>query len=199
LYTRFTELPRHQAIDLGDIGWHDGAPRIAEINWAVRLAPQLKSTMTFVRCWGIAEQLMGCPLQYSGYDHAILKPPRNGSATAWHQDEAYKKPEDGPSIHFWIPLHDVSVEMGCMQFIPGSHLGPLLPHRLRDPRAHALEAVGVDESAAVACPLPVGGATVHQTRTLHYTGPNVTEHPRLAWSVEFALPRPWRWRLPFRR
>jgi hypothetical protein len=197
LYARFGNLPRQHAIDLGDVAWHEDAPRIAEINWALRLAPQLRSTMTFVRCWGIAEQLMGCPLRYTGYDHAILKPPRNGSATAWHQDAAYKKPDAEPSIHFWVPLHDVTVDMGCMQFIPGSHRGPLLPHRPRDPRAHALEAVGVDDSTAVACPLPAGGATVHLSRTLHYTGPNATDEPRLAWSLEFAPPRPRRWRLPF--
>jgi hypothetical protein len=58
-----------------------------------------------------------------------------------------------------------------MQFIPGSHRGPLVPHERKDPRGHSLDAVGIDTARAIACPLPLGGATVHLPRTLHFTGP----------------------------
>ena len=47
------------------------------------------------------------------------------------------------------------------------------------------EAVDVDPRGAVACPLRVGDATVHVPRTLHFTGPNLTASPRMAWSLEF--------------
>ncbi len=197
LYARFHRLPLRHIVDLGDVGRHTGPQQIAEINWTLQLAPELRQTRTFARCAAVAEQLLGCPVQPTGYDHAIMKPPQNACATPWHQDRAYAG-EAGPlvSIHFWIPMHDVSIEMGCMQFIPGSHRGPLLPHRRKDPRAHAMEAIGIDPSAAVACPLPLGGATVHLPRTLHHTGPNRTDAPRIAWSIELA-PRlrersPWR-------
>jgi hypothetical protein len=49
-----------------------------------------------------------------------------------------------------------------------------------------MEAIGGDVARAVACPLPLGGATIHLPRTLHYTGPNMTDRPRLAWGIEFA-------------
>jgi ectoine hydroxylase-related dioxygenase (phytanoyl-CoA dioxygenase family) len=52
----------------------------------------------------------------------------------------------------------------------------------------------VDSARAVACPLRAGDMTVHFPRTLHYTGPNLTAIPRLAWSLEFGPRRP----LPFR-
>jgi len=52
----------------------------------------------------------------------------------------------------------------------------------------------VDVSRAVACPLRAGDVTVHFPRTLHYTGPNLTAVPRLAWSLEFGPRR----NLPFR-
>jgi len=89
-------------------------------------------------------------------------------------------------------MHDVSVERGCMQFIPGSHRGNIHKHhRLQHLRhAHALEADDVDVSRAVACPLRAGDVTVHMPRTLHYTGPNQTPLPRLAWSLEFGPRRP---------
>lgn len=76
------------------------------------------------------------------------------------------------SAHFCVPLQDVTRDMGCMEFIPGSHRGALGRHhrrdRLRD--AHALELVGLDTSQAVACPIRAGDATVHFPRTVHYTG-----------------------------
>ena len=41
--------------------------------------------------------------------------------------------------------------------------------------------------AAVACPLKAGGATFHHAETLHYTAPNTSERPRLAFPMEFQL------------
>jgi ectoine hydroxylase-related dioxygenase (phytanoyl-CoA dioxygenase family) len=38
---------------------------------------------------------------------------------------------------------------------------------------------------ATACELPAGGATVHDSRTLHYTGPNRTDRPRRAYILIF--------------
>ena len=38
-----------------------------------------------------------------------------------------------------------------------------------------------------ACPLKKGGATFHHSETLHYTAPNGTPQPRLAFPMEFQL------------
>jgi hypothetical protein len=196
LYARFKQLPRTQALDLGDEARPE-TPQIPEINWTLRLVPRLRLTLAFARCREIAAQLFGGRADHTGYDHAILKPPRNGHATPWHQDQAFTE-DRGPfcSVHFWIALQPVTVEMGCMQFIPGSHLSPLLPHRPVSKHAHAMRADGADVSTAVACPLPAGGATVHLPRTLHATGPNLTDEYRFAWGLEFGppLPPPPRWR-----
>jgi ectoine hydroxylase-related dioxygenase (phytanoyl-CoA dioxygenase family) len=76
-----------------------------------------------------------------------------------------------------------------MQFILGSHrLGPLL-HRHEDDPVHNLLTVAeaVDAAAAVACPLKAGGATFHHAQTLHYTAPNTSAQPRLAFPMEFQL------------
>ena len=35
------------------------------------------------------------------------------------------------------------------------------------------------------CPVPAGGFTVHTQRTLHSSGPNVTDTDRLAWVVKY--------------
>lgn len=185
LYRQYNTLARmRRAWDLGP-GSGGDQPEILEINQTIDLEPELESTLTFQRCRALAEALLGRPVEYR-FDHAIYKPPFNGRATAWHQDEAYTLDPHLVTAHFWVPMQDVSVEMGCMQFIPGSHRERVAHHRLQHLRhAHALEASNVDASRAVACPLPAGGVTVHMPRTLHYTGPNLTSRPRLAWSLEF--------------
>ena len=124
------------------------------------------------------------------WGHMIVKPARRSRVAPWHQDEAYWQPElDYHAVGAWLPLHDVSVERGAMQFIPGSHMGPLLDHHHRgDPVGNLLEADGVDPSKAQPCPLPAGGATFHHHRTLHYTAANTTDLPRKAFPMELQLP-----------
>jgi ectoine hydroxylase-related dioxygenase (phytanoyl-CoA dioxygenase family) len=185
LYRRFPALVRaRRAHDLG--GETEGTRSILEINQTVDLAPELAETLTFKRCAAVAEQLLGRPVEHR-FDHAIYKPAFNGVATSWHQDEAYAVERRIFSAHFWVPLQTVTEDMGCMEFIPGSHRGALVRHRRRDPLrdSHALEVADVDTSKAVACPIRAGDATVHFPRTVHYTGPNRTGTPRLAWALEF--------------
>ena len=123
------------------------------------------------------------------WGHMIRKPP-GGRAVAWHQDHAYWQPElEYHALGVWLPLHDVSVEMGAMQFVPGSHRRGLIAHRHQDDPAHNLLTVAesVDAAAAVACPLKAGGATFHHAETLHYTAPNASDRPRLAFPMEFQV------------
>ena len=96
-------------------------------------------------------------------------------------------------VNSWMPLQDVTVESGCMQFVPwdADKQPDVLGHHHIDnnPRIHGLE---VDDLAptkrAVACPLAAGGATFHVMRTLHYSGPNLTDEPRRAFILKFAVP-----------
>lgn len=183
VYTGYNYFTRRQrAYDLA--GGTNDLPQILEINRTLELEPALEATVTFARCRALAETLLGKKVEYR-FDHTIYKPAYNGAATSWHQDEVYTLDPNLVTAHFWVPLHDVSVERGCMHFIPGSHLEGIRPHRRRNGHWHVREAIGVDASGAVACPLRVGDATVHVPRTLHYTGPNLTPWPRTAWSLEF--------------
>ena len=40
----------------------------------------------------------------------------------------------------------------------------------------------------VACPLPAGGCTIHQGRTMHASGPNRSNMARYAYVLSFAIP-----------
>jgi ectoine hydroxylase-related dioxygenase (phytanoyl-CoA dioxygenase family) len=138
------------------------------------------------------------------WSHMLDKPAGIGRPTYWHQDEAYWEPAVAHrALGAWMPLTDCTIEMGCMQFIPGSHLTGLRPHLSRRPdiRPDLYEvAEDVDDSVAVACPLPAGGATFHHSLTLHYTAPNVSTRDRRAYAIEFEtrpivrdvpLDKPW--------
>jgi ectoine hydroxylase-related dioxygenase (phytanoyl-CoA dioxygenase family) len=137
----------------------------------------------------IAEQLLGG--ECTAGEHAILKPPRYGAATPWHQDEAYWNPDlEYSSLSVWMPLQDATVDSGCMQFVPRSHRQGILPHHPigHDPRVHGLEVDSFDADSVVPCPIPAGGVTIHQCRTLHYAGPNLSDEPRRAYIQVFGLP-----------
>lgn len=188
LFDRFDSLPRGVAIDLGG-GDRSKAPQIPEINSAIRLEPRLRQTVAFSNCREIAGELLGRGAVHFAGDHAIYKPPRSTKPTPWHQDQAYLGHSFvSRAVTFWLPLQDVTVEMGCMRFIPGSHRLGLLPHHPADgtPGGHTLTTTQVDTSLATPCPIPAGGATVHTPLTLHVTGPNQTDSPRRAWIIGFS-------------
>ena len=156
-----------------------------------KYAPELASTLYEVNAMAISKQLLGPDVVYAG-DHAIFKPAGVGAPTPWHQDEAYWHAGTRyNSLSVWMPLQEATEENGCMKFLPGSHKQEVVPHQSigGDTRVHGLELVDpVDESKAVACPLPPGGATFHDSRTLHFTGANRSSGPRRAYIIGFGAP-----------
>ncbi len=193
LFDRFDELPKELAFDLGDLKHHAGERRTPQINNATQFEPRLLETQYFRNAQAIARQLLG-PQAALSFDHAIYKPPHNGKEVPWHQDLAYGARDGRDRIcygcNIWMPLQDATIESGCMQFIPHSHLGNLRPHHPigHDPKVHTLETDGVDGSKAAVCPVPAGGCTIHHAKTLHYTAPNATDHPRRALILFFGYP-----------
>lgn len=183
----------------------DGEDLLPQVLGPEKRFPQLLETIYYRNCRKLAAQLLGVdPSSIFGWGHMIRKPARIGHETPWHQDEAYwDTGYDYRAVGVWMPLDVASVESGCMQFIPGSHTGDVLPHSHinDDPATHGLYTTApVDTTKAVAVPLEPGGATMHHPRMLHFTGPNTTGHQRRAYANEFQLPstkratpaeRPW--------
>ena len=90
----------------------------------------------------------------------------------------------------WVPWAD-RLEAGDVA--PGT----LLPTPDNDPRlepGYTGGELAPDEDpaewaqSAVACPLPPGGATIHHSRTLHFTGANHSSQPRRAYIMAFGTP-----------
>jgi ectoine hydroxylase-related dioxygenase (phytanoyl-CoA dioxygenase family) len=171
-------------LDLVTTDEDDQTPVLPQILNPAKYAPELVDTLFRANALAIARQLLGSEVKGGG-DHAILKPPHTEAATPWHQDEAYwDADKEYNSLSIWIPLQEATLENGCMQFVPDTHHQEVLPHHPigNDPRVIGLEVDNVAALAAnaVACPIPVGGATIHHSRTLHYTGGNHTQTARRA-------------------
>ncbi len=186
----FAERAGREAGDHFDLAGSDldgGTPALTQILEPARYAPELLETELFARCAALIGDLLG-PTATSHLGHAICKPPGSPAATPWHQDAAYwDRSVDHPdAVSVWIPLQPVDTDSGCMEFVPASHRSRrVLAHRPigDDPRVHGLELCPelLDRVVdPVACPLDVGGVTVHGGYTLHYTGPNRRTEPRRA-------------------
>jgi ectoine hydroxylase-related dioxygenase (phytanoyl-CoA dioxygenase family) len=198
LYDRILADPRAFSIHFG------GGGTLHQVMSPDFQYPELRESECFRAGRRLACRLLGIEEgELAGFfSHMIYKPPREGRDTPWHQDEAYWDQPDtrAHSLSVWVPLDPVTVESGCMQFLPGSQRGDVVRHRLEGERRPLVLDEPVDLSAAVACPLPAGGATFHHCRTLHHTGPNTSAGPRRAYSIAFhakpaarevPLERPW--------
>ena len=108
-----------------------------------------------------------------------MKPPFHGAEKPWHQDTAYFDYTPlGGVIGVWIALDEATVENGCMQVIPGSHLdGPAKHYHVRDCQ---LEDGGVRVDRAVVVPLKPGGALFFSGLIHHGTPPNTSGDRRRA-------------------
>jgi hypothetical protein len=153
--------------------------------------PALRRTVYVQRATRLAQQLIS-PNAFLIGDFLLLKPANVGSGTPWHQDEAYRDPNFiHNELSFWMPLQDTDAGAGCMVFIPRSHDLGVLDHKSpdHDIRKHALECSDeFNAEGSVACPLPAGGCTIHNSRTLHRTTDNTSSTDRYAYILVFGAP-----------
>lgn len=166
--------------------------KLPQILMPSKHAPELLNTQMVANLKGMAKQLLGEEAYMTG-DHAINKPPFEGSPTPWHQDEAYWNPaKEYEALSVWIPLQPATKQNGCMYFVPGSHEWEVVAHQPigNDPRINGLEVVpgAANLGTAVACELPPGGATFHYSRTFHYTPLNRSDDHRRAYIASLSLP-----------
>jgi ectoine hydroxylase-related dioxygenase (phytanoyl-CoA dioxygenase family) len=166
----------------------------------VNYLPMLRQTQCFKNALRLARQLLGQEARCF-FDLSILKKPKFGAATPWHQDEAFRDPNFAyKELTIWVALQPVTAETGCLQFIPKSHkTSAVFEHRSanNDPTSQALECVGqFDHANAIPCTLNAGDCSIHHHRTLHFAAPNVSSTARYAYIMTFGVtPKP----LPVKR
>lgn len=74
----------------------------------------------------ITSQLHNWKSSRIAQDDVILKPCSGGTPVEFHRDGPYISDQFSPShensITVWIPLNDVGIETGTIEYVPGSHL-----------------------------------------------------------------------------
>ena len=185
LFARFSTLSSSHRHDLGD----DDRHALPEIVWPSAVDAGLRRTKVARVIRQVGEELLGTSRSVWHFDHAIFKPAHTGAETAWHQDVVFDPTHDQPMATVWFALVDATVENGCMAFVPQSHVGPIHPHVPNGSDGMRLaDTIG----PVMVCPVPAGGVTVHNARTIHGAGPNTSDVTRRAWIVKI-IPdqRPW--------
>jgi len=160
---------------------------ITQIFSPERQCPRLLETHYLANARRLGATLLGVAAGEVSFGGLMMlyKPPAAGRDAPWHQDEAYWEFPDQRchSLSVWLPLDDVAVESGCMQYIPGSHERDLLPHRKPPGVEPIVVDAPFDAASAVPCPMRAGGAVLHHCRTLHYSAPNSSTQPRRAFTT----------------
>ncbi|KAJ1997133.1 hypothetical protein GGI04_001312 [Coemansia thaxteri] len=59
----------------------------------------------------------------------ICKQPGIGGAVPWHQDSTFLYTQPLSACGFWLALEDCTVNNGCLEYIPGSHLATPVTRR----------------------------------------------------------------------
>lgn len=141
----------------------------------------------------IIEQLTGAPPLWHS-DQLFMKPPEHGSPKAYHQDNAYfLMHPDHHVITAWIALDDVDEENGCLRYIDGSHLGPILPCKAVPGREHDLTPDDslIDYSKESLARVKKGGVVFHHSKALHMSGENRSKRWRRGYATHWVSPEVW--------
>jgi hypothetical protein len=133
----------------------------------------------------VAAALMGVPAVRLYHDQALFKEP-GGGITPWHQDHYYWPLATDDTITMWMPLVDVTEDMGIMRFASGSHRAGLIKSLgIGDQSEAELSAHVAARGYTVEGPraMMAGDATFHNGWTLHRAPPNFTGKLRAVMTV----------------
>jgi len=124
------------------------------------------------------------------HDQIQYKPPRVGTSTRWHQDfPAWPNIYPGDMVTAWVALDDVTIETGCLRFVPGSHHWGV--HRglgTAEDFAPKYDAAQLPEGSEIrveCVEVMKGECNFHHCLTWHGSAANPTDRPRRAIAIHY--------------
>jgi ectoine hydroxylase-related dioxygenase (phytanoyl-CoA dioxygenase family) len=133
---------------------------------------------------GVAADLLGVQSVRVYHDQALVKEP-GGGHTPWHQDAIYWPLDGTRCVTMWMPLIDITTEMGIMTFVDGSNSGELGDEAISDDSEAHFDALVSNTGAKLSVPVAMsaGDATFHGGWTLHKAGANTSTITREVMTV----------------
>jgi phytanoyl-CoA hydroxylase len=148
--------------------------------------PMVKRYMLGAEIGGMATALAGVDALRVWHDQTLQKKPW-ANPTSWHLDTPYWSFDSRDAISVWIALDDVTMQNGCMYYLPGSQrlatfenvgIGPNMGDLFGIyPRMKGIEPVPV--------PMRAGSCAFHNGLTAHAAGPNMTPRWRRAMTCAY--------------
>ena len=108
-----------------------------------------------------------------------------GGQFHFHQDNNYTQHDPAlGSINIWVALVDMSPDNGCLQVAPGSHKQGVLDWEdAGDGDAH--RKVKINPKEFLPLRMRAGDAVAFTRLTVHGSGPNNTDQPRVAYALQY--------------
>ncbi|HMH20637.1 MAG TPA: phytanoyl-CoA dioxygenase family protein [Puia sp.] len=128
----------------------------------------------------IAADLLGVSNVRIYHDQALFKEP-GGGPTPWHQDQFYWPLDTHNTITMWMPLVDISLDMGMLTFASGSHHnGIIFDHSISDESDNQLSKYIKKNRFPVTRPagMRAGDASWHYGTTVHNAPANESDRMR---------------------
>lgn len=131
----------------------------------------------------VAARLIGGPA-HRYLPFTAVKAGGGGGTMHFHQDNNYTRHDPAlGSINLWVALGDMTPENGCLQIVPRSHRAQLDSRSSDDCDTH--RQVDVDPLECLPIRMRPGDAVAFSRWTVHGSGPNVTDQPRVAYALQY--------------
>jgi len=128
----------------------------------------------------VAADLLGVNNVRIYHDQALFKEP-GGGPTPWHQDQYYWPLDTPDTVTMWMPLTDITMEMGMLTFASGSHRkGTVLDQQISDESELSYKRYIKENQYPVTRPaaMRAGDATWHYGNTVHSAPGNDSDKMR---------------------
>lgn len=125
------------------------------------------------------ENLIGTDIRFYT-DQMFAKPAKHGSEVPYHHDSAYWPAAEPRLLSCWLAIDDVTVQNGCVRYIPGSHRLHVPHHVIEtdNPNNLTIQPGTIDPSREVPVEMKAGSMMVHDSLTVHRSLPNMSDRSR---------------------
>lgn len=144
--------------------------------------PRVRNLTFHPRIGRLAAALIGAERLRLWHDQALYKEP-GGRETEAHQDHAYWPIAERDALTVWIPFQPVDDRIGCMGYVPGSHLGDAEFIDIFTRPGVGKEFERRQAQPPVFVPCKPGDAIFHHSHTVHMARSNRSDTVRRVYTA----------------